>query len=191
MKKKCSLKDVYNKSWHTIKDAKWYVYGVAIVFLVFALIGYVFPVFFVEEITQVIQGMIAEFEGLGIIASVVKIFLNNIMAGFLAFAFGLFLGIFPVVAAITNGYLVGFVANSVVEQNGVSVLWRLLPHGIFELPAIFVSMGLGVWLGVSFFDKNKTLKQKIIDGARAFVVIVLPLLVIAAVIEGILIGLGI
>jgi stage II sporulation protein M len=189
--KKNFLRKNYNKSWKTLGDARLFIYGIIVVFFVSALIGYVFPVFFVDEIAQIIQEMVAEFEGVGILGAIAKIFLNNIMAGFLAFVFGIFLGIFPVISAVTNGYLVGFVSSSVVEQNGISVLWRLLPHGIFELPAIFVSMGLGVWLGMGFFQNNKKLKQKILDGLRVFFMVVLPLLIIAAIIEGLLIGLGV
>jgi stage II sporulation protein M len=92
--------------------------------------------------------------------------------------------------AIVNGYLIGFVANMVVSQEGVLVLWRLLPHGIFELPAIFISIGLGIWLGMGVFYDVKTLKHRLVSGLKVFLALILPLLVIAAIVEGILIGIG-
>ena len=36
-----------------------------------------------------------------------------------------------------------------------SDLFRLLPHGIFELPAIFISLGLGLRFGMFIFQKEK------------------------------------
>lgn len=190
-KKKPFLKNTYKMSWQTIKDAKWFIYSIIAIFLTFFLIGYFFPNFFVEEIMQMIEEMISEFIGIGIFETIIKIFFNNLVASFFAIIFGIIFGIFPIFAAMLNGYIVGFVANHVVKEKGLLVLWRLLPHGIFELPAIFISMGLGVWLGFSLFQEKKKLKEKIINGLKTFVTIVIPLLIIAAIIEGILIGLEI
>lgn len=71
-------------------------------------------------------------------------------SSFLGVILGLVLGIFPIIFAIVNGYVLGFVASITVESEGLFVLWRLLPHGIFELPAIFISLGLGLKFGINF-----------------------------------------
>ena len=58
------------------------------------------------------------------------------------------------------------------------------------LPAVLISMGLGVWLGFSILKQGaswKKFKINFVDGLRVFVFIVLPLLVIAGVIEGFLV----
>ena len=100
--------------------------------------------------------------------------------------FGVLLGIFPIIAAIANGYLLGFVASISVGNVGFLVLWRLLPHGIFELPAIFISLGLGLKFGTFIFQKRKleSFKEFFWSSLRVFLLIVIPLLVIAGIIEG-------
>ena len=118
--------------------------------------------------------------------------MNNIQSSFLGVLYGVVFGIFPVVSAMVNGYLLGFVAAKSVEVEGVFILWRLFPHGIFELPALFLSLGLGLKLGSFLFQKNKieSLKDYLINSLRVFVLVIIPLLIIAAVIEGILISVG-
>ena len=76
-------------------------------------------------------------------------------------------------------------ANKVAAGNGYLILLRLLPHGIFEIPALILSLGLGLKLGFFIFTKNKKkyLKDNLINSLRVFVYIILPLLIIAAIIE--------
>jgi stage II sporulation protein M len=66
---------------------------------------------------------------------------------------------------------------------------NLLPHGIFELPAIFISFGMGLKFGTFLFYKEKMKKfaEFFSNSLRVFVFVILPLLVIAAIIEGSLI----
>ena len=117
------------------------------------------------------------------------ILLNNIQSSFFGMIYGILFGIFPIMASLVNGYLLGFVASEAVQSNGVSVLWRLFPHGIFELPALFISLGLGIKLGSFVFGKNKlkTLKIYFIKSIKTFLLVVVPLLILAAIIEGSLI----
>ena len=103
---------------------------------------------------------------------------------------GVFIGLFPITSAVVNGYLIGFIANHAVAEKGVLVLWRLLPHGIFELPAVFISMGLGLKIGIGLL-KEENLKKNFVNALRVFVFVVLPLLIIAGIIEGVLVGLGV
>ena len=114
------------------------------------------------------------------------ILLNNLQSSFFGMIFGVLLGILPVIVIIANGYLLGFVASISIEAEGVLILWRLLPHGVFELPAVFISLGLGLKLGTFIFQKEKiqSLKKYFWNSLRIFLFIVLPLLIIAAIIEG-------
>jgi len=90
-----------------------------------------------------------------------------------------------------NGYLLGFVAMLSAKSQGIFILWRILPHGIFELPAIFISLGIGLRLGTYAFQKKKvSFKNWIFSSLRVFILIVLPLLIVAAIIEGALIALS-
>jgi stage II sporulation protein M len=118
------------------------------------------------------------------------IFFNNLKSSFFGMSFGILFGIFPILVTIFNGYLLGFVSAFSVAGGGVLSLWKLLPHGIFELPAIFLSLGLGLRLGTLVFQKNKQkfLKENILRSLKIFLLIVIPLLIIAAIIEASLVA---
>jgi stage II sporulation protein M len=62
-----------------------------------------------------------------------------------------FFAITPLVVLVVNGYVLGFVANKSVGSQGILVLWRLMPHGIFEIPAIIISIAVGIRLGMFLF----------------------------------------
>lgn len=49
---------------------------------------------------------------------------------------GALLGIVSLTAAIVNGLLTGTVISYAMKSGPAIALWRLLPHGIFELPAM-------------------------------------------------------
>ena len=65
-----------------------------------------------------------------------------------------------IILIVFNGYVLGFVAELAVKSPknplGILILWKLVPHGIFELPAILISIGLGIKLGLyPFFVREK------------------------------------
>ena len=100
------------------------------------------------------------------------------------------LGVIPLFVTIANGYVIGVVSKMVVAGSNIVELWRLLPHGIFEIPAILISFALGMKLGTFVFAKKPG--EEVINrfrlGLKVFLLIILPLLIIAAIIEGLLIG---
>ncbi len=186
-----SLKEQYKKSWNYIKESKNFIYAAIIIFVVFALIGFFVPVpaDIKAQIMDYIQKIIQKTEGLGGFGLITYIFANNIQSSFTGMVFGIVLGIFPVIGSIANGYMVGFVSAMSANAAGIGSLWRLFPHGIFELPAIFISFGLGIKFGTFFYDKNakETFLSYLRNSLRVFIFVVIPLLIIAAIIEGSLI----
>jgi stage II sporulation protein M len=190
-KKRQFFRDNYSKSWNYLKESKKYIYAIVIIFVIFALIGFFLPVpeALLEKILQLIQEIIEKTETMSMMELINFIFINNIKVSFIGMAAGIFFGIFPILEALANGYLLGFVAMSVVKVEGVLSLWKILPHGIFELPAVFIALGIGLRLGLHIFQKKKkrSLKGKIIESLRLFVFVVTPLLIIAAIIEGVFI----
>jgi len=203
-KKKFSFFGEYKKCWDFLKNSREYIYFAVLVFFIFVVIGFFFEdlinIFFKsifnfdlkENILDYIAELLLATEGMGARELIGYIFLNNLQSSFLGIIFGIFFGIFPFVATIFNGYLLGFVAILSVKEQGILVLWRILPHGIFELPAIFISFALGFRLGIYVFrEKEKySFKELIFHSLRVFLLVIFPLLVVAAIIEGILIGFG-
>ena len=103
-------------------------------------------------IAKSVAEIIKQTEGLSPLDLTFFIMNNNIKTAFFGVVSGIYLAVFPIIIVIFNGYVLGFVAekavNSPVNTEGILVLWRLLPHGIFELPAILISIGLGIKLGL-------------------------------------------
>ena len=192
MKKKFSLKEEYKKSFYYIRESRKFIYSIIAIFFVFALIGFFVPVpnSIVEQILKFVQELMEKTQGMSYLELTQFIFLNNIQSSFMAMMFGMLFGILPIIAAIGNGYVLGFVALLSVKEHGIFVLWRLLPHGLFELPAIFISLGIGLKFGTFIFQKKKfdSFKNYFWNSLRIFFFVVLPLLILAAIIEGSLIS---
>lgn len=195
IKKENSLLKHYKLSWKFLKESKNYVYASLTIFILFALIGFCFPTPHVlqEKLLEMIQELFAQFEGLTMFETIGLLFANNLWVSFIAIILGALFGILPFFQAVTNGYLLGFVSKIVVADTGFLVLLKLLPHGIFELPAVIVSMGFGLKLGLDMFKKERweLLRKNFKEAMRFFIFVILPLLLIAGIIEGVLMfGLG-
>ena len=179
------------KSWKYIQESKKFIYAAISVFLFFALIGFLIPApgFLKENILKIIYEIIQRTAGMSQAELISFIFLNNLQSSFFGIMLGFFFGIFPVISAIFNGYLLGFVSSYTVQEEGFFYLWRLFPHGIFELPAVFISFGLGIRFGSLLLKKNKKkfFRYFLFNSLRTFVLIIIPLLIISALIEGSLI----
>ncbi len=160
MKKRIKKKEEFNffgeykKSWAYVKESKNFIYSAILIFFLSALLGFFFPVpeKIIEILLEMIKELLEQTEGLSTTQLISFIFWNNLGTSFYAFFLGIFLGFIPVLIALVNGYLVGFVAVMAVDADSILSLWRLLPHGIFELPAVFISLGMGIKLGGFFFS---------------------------------------
>lgn len=187
-KKNFSLKKEYRDSWDYIKDSRNFIYITIGIFLIFCLIGFFIPApdFLMEQILDFVRELLEKTQGMSQMELIQFIFFNNLKSSFFGMIFGIALGIFPLFSSIINGYILGFVASMTVEGEGLSVLWRLLPHGIFELPAVFISLGLGLKLGTFVFYEKKleTFKEFFWSSLRVFLFIIIPLLILAGIIEG-------
>jgi len=188
------FKENYSLSWDYIGETKNYIYSLIGIFVLFILIGAFLPTpeHIEKLIFEFIQELLLKSEGMTRGELVNFILFNNLKSSFFGSLYGVFLGIFPILSSMTNGYLLGFVSMKSVESAGAVSLWKLFPHGIFELPALFISLGMGLRLGTFIFQKEKidSLKYYLVNSFRVFVLIVVPLLIVAAIIEGSLIFLG-
>ncbi|HJR58238.1 MAG TPA: stage II sporulation protein M [Vicinamibacterales bacterium] len=114
---------------------------------------------------------------------------NNIAVSLAACATGMLAGLGPAYMMLFNGLLIG-VVGSACHRAGMSVdLWSFVtPHGVLELPAIFIAGGAGLLLAKGIlFPGTLPRRDSIADAGRDAIRLllgVLPLLVIAGVIEG-------
>lgn len=108
-----------------------------------------------------------------------------ILLGFIPFVF------IPILGLIENACIIGILIAGTALKG--ANLWALVaglaPHGIFELPALFLSAGLGCILCMEIIRKllgrkrEKGFLQTLSEICRFFLLVILPLLVIAAGIE--------
>ncbi|MFC6767984.1 stage II sporulation protein M [Natrinema soli] len=114
---------------------------------------------------------------------------NNSRAFLLSILGALTLGLLTAWAMLFNGVIVGNVGAVVTETVGFDyILVGLLPHGIFELPALFIAAGVGFRLlyrfGQRIFGARDAIVTKSYLYRTAILVLVgWSLLVVAAFVE--------
>lgn len=186
----------FRESLNYLKESKNYFLIIIILFIISSLIGYLFPIFFREQIFRFLIELTEQTQDYNFIQMFFFILQNNIKSSFMVLIFGPLAGVFPIFSTIANGYLIGFVGNLSTQIAGPISLLRLLPHGIFELPAIIISLSLGLKLGIQLLTikSGKRKKEKFLHNLNnslwIFIYIVLPLLLIAGLIETLLIIMG-
>jgi uncharacterized membrane protein SpoIIM required for sporulation len=120
-----------------------------------------------------------------------RIMTNNISVALAAFAGGILAGVGTLYLIFFNGLLLGVVGTA-CWQAGMSLqLWSFVaPHGVLELPAIFISAGAGLILarGLLFpglLPRGDSLRQAGQQAVRLLIGVI-PILIIAGTIEGFL-----
>jgi len=183
----------YRDVFSYLKESQNFIYGIVILFFLSAIIGFIFHTQF-EIFNDVLRNIAESVQDLSAIQLVFFIFINNIQAALIGFIFGPLLGIAPVLNAIFNGSILGYVSYLAILSSGPLIMLQLLPHGIFELPAIFISLGMGLRWSTFIFAPKEKVKEMFMyhfrNGLKVFVGVVIPLLAIGAVIEGILIAIS-
>ena len=117
------------------------------------------------------------------------IFLKNTLALLISFALSPIFCLVPILALIINGWMIAFVSTLVIEEESLGFLLAgLLPHGIFELPALILgqaaALSFGTMVILALFKKERrnlllpSLKQNL-----RYLVVALALLLPAAIIE--------
>ncbi len=141
--------------------------------------------YFKETITTFVN----VFAGMSRLKLAVAIFLNNGFKTLLAILLGGLLGIVPLIFLLTNGIALGVAwsVSSYVRGPWVSLL-SLLPHGVFELPAVFLGTSIGLKIGSEALRRltgksAAKIGAELIQGLRYFLTVILPLLFAAALVE--------
>ncbi len=154
-----SLKEKYENILELINEAKWFIVFMFAIFCLFFILGFSFQ-FFRAPIIIIIKNLALSFEGLNTFQIISKIFLNNFTSSLLGMLLGIGFGFLSIFSSLFNGYISGLVAREAVNSEGLYILWKLIPHGIFELTAIFISLGIGLFLAYKFLEETYKIKDK-------------------------------
>jgi len=140
-----------------------------------------------EELTALeeLGGMLAPFK----VSTVIFIFIKNAVALLFSFALSPIFCLAPILTLSVNGWLLVLVSSMIIEEKSLGfVLSGLLPHGIIELPALFIgeaaALSFGAMAMVALFKKEK--RNLLLPSLRQnlrYLSIALALLLPAAIIE--------
>jgi stage II sporulation protein M len=139
-----------------------------------------------------VVGFVKIFRGFSRFELAGAIFLNNALKTLVGIILGSLFGIIPVVFLLANGIALGVVFSLSAQSRGLwlSVL-SILPHGILELPAVFLGTSIGLMVGSHvvkrlFGRAQTTPRGELVQGLRFFCTVILPLLLMAALVEAFL-----
>ncbi len=114
------------------------------------------------------------------------IILKNTWTTYLWMRLGTLYGFLPYCAAFFNGTVIGaFVKWTSHSVGSYHVVWQMLPHGIFEVPAFILAFGMGVQIGSVRVAglRGAPVREAVKNANLVFVYLSIPLLVLAGFIE--------
>lgn len=170
----------YRGSFAKIARMRGFVFAAVGLFALGAVLGALLPQESLARLRS-FEELAARVRELDLATLIALIFLKNASAAFITIVLGVVGGLVPAFAAVSNGMLLG--AVWLVRPYA---LWRVIPHGMFELPAVFLAWAIGLRFGAWLLEDRRleSLKTLARDAVTLYVSVILPLLVIAAVIEG-------
>jgi stage II sporulation protein M len=163
-----------------------------LLFCVAALAGGLALVYFPQlalQLQELLKQFAQVFRGLPKLQLTVAIFFNNSLKTLVVILLGPLLGLAPIIFLIVNGAILGAVMPAAAASAGIwSSIMTIAPHGVLELPAIFLGTSIALRLGAHAWRRltgraDKTLLAELGDGLWIYFSLIIPLLLAAAAIE--------
>jgi stage II sporulation protein M len=178
-------KNLWADSGHLILEARYCILIAAILYCGASLVSWSLPDNF-SFLNEALKKLADQFLGKSAIGFMSRLFVHNLIATYFDMCVLVLFGFIPITIAVLNGLILGFVIASAPGVSASHMLSLLVPHGIFEWPAMMIAWGIGLWRGCGYrFSKtHTTYKERWIGANKVFITVVFPLLLIAAIIEG-------
>lgn len=183
-----------------VGESKAFVGAIVALFLVSLAAGYALPGAApdtAEELVSGIRDKAVQLSSQPAPVMLLGIFANNAIGALAAMLLGLAAGLFPLLFTVTNGLVVGIVLETTMAKLGAGTgilvfLAGILPHGIFELPAILLATAIGLKLGCravqSVVRRRDLVSRELVQGVLIFLFWIAPMLLVAAAIETLVTG---
>lgn len=179
-----------------VRGLRYFLLIVVSLFVLCIIAGYAIAVAEPSMIDTLLSGLeqkAADLSSLSPVDMAIGIFVNNASGCFLAIGLGLILGIYPAFFIASNGVIIGVALGMVIAKYGAVLgvlvfVIGLLPHGIFELSAVFISSAMGIKLAYDLVrsviksDLN-IIKNSVWEAIQMYLFWILPILLVAAFIE--------
>ena len=193
------IKRQYKESWQFFKNhLKWIFLGVALFFVLFIVLTGLYFVNNIDQVYEIIDAFRESLKDIDLDSSsgtASGVFLNNLRACAMGWVLGFIPFLFlPAFILLANATIMGALSG-VYALNGMSVakmyIFGIMPHGIFELPAIFLSIAMGLYTCYSLVIRiceakyhRGQVKYAAVNCLRLYLCFVFPLLIVAGFIEG-------
>ena len=175
----------YRQAVSTLYRVRYGILTAALVYTISGICGWVFAdaLGAFERAASSLVGTFANKSGADFVFT---LFIHNLIATYIGMCLLTLWGLVPMVTAIANGLLLGWIVTVVSGPSPAETAMLLVPHGLFEWPAMLIAWGTGFWRGVGYrFEATGTsYLDRWVAANRVFFLIVLPLLFVAALIEG-------
>lgn len=191
------LKENYKNIFVYIKNnLSKIILGCSILFVICMLSGIIFGFKYSDITEQILKSFIenksdiisdyGNINALGLIKNNGIACIVSIIIGFFPFIF------LPILTLLLNGFLVGVTlgfGQTVYNMSIIKVfVFGILPHGIFEIPSLIISISMGLYLCLNITKKiigktSEKISNILIEYIRIFICIILPLLIIAGLVE--------
>ncbi|WP_339060600.1 stage II sporulation protein M [Tepidibacillus marianensis] len=188
--------------WNILVHSKRYLYLSVLLFFIGMVVGYAFldlnsPI--IQSILRNMETVVEKIKTNDTVFFMIRtIFLNNLFLAVLMILSGLLLGLYPMISLTVQGIMLGFIIKHLFSQGRTIgfVLLGILPHGILEIPGIFIASAYGIKLGFSLLrliskaitkdNKEEHIAAEFLLNIRRIPIVLIGLtiiLFIAAVIE--------
>ena len=142
-----------------------------------------------DYLRRSVVGFVEHFHGLSKPRLAAAIFLNNGLKSLGAMLLGVLLGLAPLLVLIVNGAALGAIVFLTIPVRGLErTLLAILPHGVLELPAVWLATSIGLMLGGLAIKRlvkkaDVDLRNEIARAGKFFFAAIVPLLFFAALVE--------
>jgi stage II sporulation protein M len=195
------LKKYYLTEWLFFKKKLRFIFLILLLLLILLSFStYSYFIEYPERAKSTILDYVKTFRKAGLYSEnnfkvFIKLFWNNLIfslgATILGFVPFLFL---PVIGIVNLSVYIGLAISLnelFIKQNQLKFLTFLSPHGVFEIPAIIYATAIGVYLSIQISRKvipwtnrnSPPFPSLCKQAGRSFILIVVPLLLIAAFVE--------
>jgi stage II sporulation protein M len=173
----------------TSRRVPWRLFALSFFFLLLGFfIGYMVGAGLSESLVEYLKKFYGGAFNVPLPMLTLLIFINNFVKSFAAMLLGVAIGIPSILFIFTNGLVLGVLGYAIIKDYGLwFFLAGILPHGILEIPAVVLSVALGIRLGMAVVRRIRHVEVSMAETLQkcieSYFRIVLPLLAIAAVVE--------
>lgn len=171
------------------RTIKPYFLILCLIFAVSFLAGTIASSSIRRQLIEVVQTVVGNNRGLSGGMLFFNILVQNVMASIFVILSGVVVGIIPAFAISSNGFGLGVLYRQFAEVSGYGkAVLKVLPYGVFEIPALLIAASYGLWLGVMVVRRwrgmgSPLLRTQVEHAFRRYFAVVFPMLIIAAAIE--------